>query len=277
MSEESILNISDAMDDGNSGQAQSDNQSEDGNENGPGNTETSIEQQKTAVDFSSLPPQVMEKLPEKYHKTNDPLGEFVKGYKELERKLHTDAPSEYQINIDQSLAEKGISIDAEDPLYQSALEFAKEAKMPQEQFDKLVNLYLSDAASAIADKEAELAKLGNEQEQKEFIDQTVSLVATRARHAGLNEAEVKAIESTFVTADSIKAINKLLSARGATASLPDSGSSTNSDADIVNKYLNIVNTDEFKSNGTYQAQIQAEMNSPEVRAAFARHRNNKRK
>lgn len=81
------------------------------------------------------------------------IAEQAKAYKELESKLgsFTGSPEEYNLKLSEELAEKGIEITKEDPLYEEAVKFAQESNMSQDGFDNMMNLY---AMAKLAEQEA---------------------------------------------------------------------------------------------------------------------------
>jgi hypothetical protein len=101
------------------------------------------------------------------------LAEQAKGYKELESKFgaFTGAPSEYKIpDLPDEIKDSGFEVDAENPIIERAMEFAKAAGMNQEGFDEMFKLY---AESQIAEYKAieeiraqELKSLGNQGEAR---------------------------------------------------------------------------------------------------------------
>lgn len=101
----------------------------------------------------------------------------VKSYTELESKFgsFTGAPDEYVFNSSEEmtakLTEAGVEINTEDdPLYQAAMDMAKETGMSQDGFDKLSNLYIMTQlgnAQADADyKVSQLQELGDRADQR---------------------------------------------------------------------------------------------------------------
>jgi hypothetical protein len=90
----------------------------------------------------------------------------LKSYSELEKRFgsFTGAPDEYEFKaseeMTEKLAEHGMELDFEDPLYTAAVEMAKETGMNQEGFERLANLYVMSQLG-----EAEAAKLHVEQER----------------------------------------------------------------------------------------------------------------
>lgn len=101
----------------------------------------------------------------------------LKSYGELESKFgsFTGAPDEYGFNVNEDMASKfeelGLEITTEgDPLYDAALQMAKDTGMNQEGFDKLANLYLmtqlGDVEAAKQQNVQEMANLGDRAEAR---------------------------------------------------------------------------------------------------------------
>ena len=126
----------------------------------------------------SAPTERPDNVPEKFWdaETNAiRTDDVLKSYGELEKRFgsFTGAPEEYGFNVNENMAAKfeelGLEISTEgDPLYEAALEMAKETGMNQEGFDKLANLYLmtqlGDIEATKAQTAQEMANLGEKAE-----------------------------------------------------------------------------------------------------------------
>ena len=138
------------------------------------------------------------------------ITEQAKAYTELESRFgaFTGAPEAYEINISDQLKEGGIEIDESDPIMAEAMEFAKNANMGQEGFDKMIELY---AMSKVAEGEAleaykanELKALGSNAEVR--IDNLNAWA-----NANLPEDMVEGFQSMVNSAASVQALEKLVS------------------------------------------------------------------
>lgn len=72
------------------------------------------------------------------------VAEQAKAYKELEGRMgaFTGAPEKYEPpKINKEITGKGVEIDTDDPLIETAMEYAKKMNMSQDGFNELINLY----------------------------------------------------------------------------------------------------------------------------------------
>lgn len=88
--------------------------------------------------------------------------EQAKAYVEAQKRLggFTGAPESYEVKLSEALAEMGVAIEADDPLVQDAIEFAKSNNMNQELFSGMLELYAK----------AEVAK---QQAEREYVDNAI--------------------------------------------------------------------------------------------------------
>ncbi len=143
------------------------------------------------------------------------VADQAKGYNELASKFgsFTGAPETYEpVALREELVEMGIEIDAESPLMEKAIEFAKGSGMSQEGLNKMVELY---AESQVADnmamedfKAEELKSLGNN------ADTRLSNLNLWA-NANLPEEMVEGFQNLATSADSVKVLERLVAKRGA--------------------------------------------------------------
>ena len=138
------------------------------------------------------------------------ITEQAKAYTELESRFgaFTGAPEKYEINISDQLKEGGIDIDDSDPIMSEAMEFANNANMGQEGFDKMIELY---AMSKVAEGEAleaykanELKALGSNGEVR--IDNLNAWA-----NANLPEDMIEGFQGMANSAASVQALEKLVS------------------------------------------------------------------
>lgn len=132
------------------------------------------------VNDTSAPTERPDTCPEKFwdaESSSIRTDAVLKSYGELESKFgsFTGAPDEYGFNANEDMTAKfeelGLEITTEgDPLYDAALQMAKDTGMNQEGFDKLANLYLmtqlGDVQAAKDQNAAEMANLGDRAEAR---------------------------------------------------------------------------------------------------------------
>ena len=121
---------------------------------------TTTEPVDSAEAVSEMVNERPENVPEKFWDSESNslrTDDVLKSYSELEKRFgsFTGAPDEYAFNISEDMQGKidelGLEVSTDDPLYEAALEMAKETGMNQEGFDRLTNLYLM---SQVADVNA---------------------------------------------------------------------------------------------------------------------------
>ena len=138
--------------------------------------------------------------------------EQAKAYKELEQRFgsFTGAPRDgkYSINLAEELTEKGVSIDADDPLYSDAVEFAKESNMSQDGFDKMMNLY----ATALLAEQAALQQF-QEDQFKSLGDNAQARITNLVNwgKANLPADLYQGFQEMAVSANAVKTMEKLIS------------------------------------------------------------------
>ena len=138
------------------------------------------------------------------------IAEQAKAYNELSGKFgsFTGSPEAYEVTLSEELTEAGFEINADDPLVESAMQFAKDSNMSQEGFNGMVELYaMQQLAEAKADqeyREGQLKALGaNADSRVKNVNEWV--------HKNLDPELVGGLEQTLTTAESVKAIEKLIS------------------------------------------------------------------
>jgi hypothetical protein len=150
--------------------------------------------------------------------------EQAKAYRELEKRFgsFTGAPDNYEVKLSQELTEKGIEISTDDPLYDEAVQFAKNANMSQEGFQEMMNLY---ATAQIAEQEArnkyvqdEIKALGDRGQER--LDNLASW-----GKANLSEELYAGFEAMPVNAAAVKTLEHII---GMTRGAPISSTNGNS-------------------------------------------------
>jgi len=139
------------------------------------------------------------------------IAEQAKAYNELSGKFgaFTGAPEEYtEVALSEELQELGVVLDNEDPMLAAAKEFAKDSNMSQEGLEGLVNLY---AMQQVAEQKA-LTEYKEEQ-LKGLGANANSRIKNIQQWAGKNlDAEtVQGLEGMATSAESVKAIERLIS------------------------------------------------------------------
>lgn len=165
------------------------------------------------------------------------IAEQAKAYNELSSKFgsFTGSPDEYSVTFSEELQEAGLELNAEDPMIEAATEFAKEAGMNQEGFDKMMNLYgmqkLADAKAQQEDKEAFVAEqmkaLGaNGQARIQNINDWAN------KH--LDAADIEGLQAMTSTAESVKAVERIIAmTRGASVDVDNSVNNSGASAEDV--------------------------------------------
>lgn len=167
---------------------------------------------------------------------DEATAEQAKAYNELSGKFgaFTGAPEEYtDVVLSDELKELGVEISNDDPMLQAAKEFAKESNMSQEGLNGMINLY---AMQQVADQKAEaeykaeqLKALGaNANSRIENIQQWAN--------KNLDPETVQGLEQMATSAESVKAIERLISmTRGAAVDPNDANNNSGASAEDVSK------------------------------------------
>jgi len=143
------------------------------------------------------------------------LAEQAKAYNELESKYgsFTGAPKEgkYELNVSEELSERGFQIQDDDPMYDKAMEFAKNSEMNQKGFDEMVDLY-----GDIKSYEAELKSKADE----DYRTEQTRLIGNDAQEQlkdmfdwgkqNLSPSEYKHLDSMEFSAGNVKLIQSLI-------------------------------------------------------------------
>jgi hypothetical protein len=137
------------------------------------------------------------------------ITEQAKAYTELESKFgaFTGAPEAYEINVSDQLKEGGVDINAEDPIMDAAMEFAKSINMDQKGFDSMVELYgmakLAEDQALETLKANELNQLGpNASARMDNLNMWAS--------ANLPEDLMQSFQNMATDAGSVQALEKLV-------------------------------------------------------------------
>lgn len=192
------------------------------------------------------------------------VSEQAKAYTELESKLgsFTGAPEAYEVALSEELTEKGLTIDAEDPMVIQAKEFAKNAGMNQEGFQGLINLYGEvQLAQALAEQEVkndELKALGPTAEKR---IENLNLWGK----ANLSAELFAGFEGMIQTSEGVAAVERLVSmTRAAPMDAGDLTPATNGSAEELKELQfakdehgnRLINTDP-NHRAKYQAMLEA--------------------
>lgn len=166
----------------------------------------------------------------KYHtegKTiEEATAEQAKAYKELSGKFgaFTGAPEEYEIVLSEELTELGVTMDKEDPMVQEAMKFAKESNMSQEGLNGMLNLYsMQMVAEQKANEEYAAEQMKALGPQAESRVQNIQQWAAK----NLDTEMVSALEGMATSAESVKAIERLITMTGNAPVDSDSSVATN--------------------------------------------------
>lgn len=144
------------------------------------------------------------------------ISEQAKAYNELQSKFgaFTGAPEEYVSAFNDELTEAGLSLEADDPMVEAAIEFAKKSNMSQEGFNDMLNLY---GMQRLAEHNAQQDFKANE--MKALGPGAESRIGNINEWASknLDEQTYSALQGMATTAESVKAIEHLI---GMTRSAP---------------------------------------------------------
>ena len=179
-----------------------------------------------------------ENVPEKFWDAESSTvkhDDVLKSYSELESRFgsYTGAPDEYSVGVSDELKEAGVSIDADDPMVEEAIKFAKEAGMNQDGFNGMVNLYATmELAKSKAESDAmaeDIASLGDNADRRlNNLSQWAS--------KNLPEDLMDGFKDAAVSANSVKALEQLVSmTRSAPVQVSDAQSSPGVSREEVQK------------------------------------------
>lgn len=155
-----------------------------------------------------------EHVPEKFwdaEKGEARVEDVFKSYSELEKRFgsFTGAPEDdYVVGISDELKEKGVEINAEDPVLQEAMKIGKEMGLSQEGFNKFIEIQaMGELARHTAEQEAittDIASLGDDADRRlNNLGQWASKNLPEDLQEGFKDAAV--------SADAVKAIEQLVS------------------------------------------------------------------
>jgi hypothetical protein len=171
--------------------------------------------------------------------------DVIKSYTELESRFgsFTGAPEEYAFtpsdDVKTAFEEKGIEIDvSNDPLYEAAVEFAKNTNLNQEGFEQLTNLYLMQQLADVKAAEDMRAEAINEIGQKRIDN--LSLWGEK----NLTPELFKGYQDMITSAETVKAMEHLVAM---TRNAPVSDSEANTAPGFTESELKDMQfaTDEF--------------------------------
>lgn len=134
------------------------------------------------------------------------VADQAKSYIEAEKRLggFKGAPEAYELALPEEISEK-VSINAEDPLFQSFAATAKELNMSQDGFNKIVGVY--------AEKMAEQQKVNLEKELSELGEDAPQRIKTLTQWAmnNFDKSEFQTIAQIATSASAIKLLEKMRS------------------------------------------------------------------
>ena len=183
-------------------------------------------------------------LPEKFKSVSD----LSKSYRELEKKLVSNVPKEYDLSNSKYL-------DPEFEGYANLAKIARDNRVPQEVMNEFVNTIDGYLDTQQANPEAEMAKLGADASQR--IEVLENWVETN-----LDKDNAAAIFSEIKTAEGIKALeilrNKMMENQSSIPNGNDSSSDSLGSVEDIQKEL-ASNLDKYKTDPKYQREIQAKL------------------
>lgn len=138
------------------------------------------------------------------------VSDQAKAYKDLEGRFgsFTGSPEEYTpAELSAELKEMGIEINADDPLMEKALSFAKESNMNQEGFNQMVNLYAETMAAE------GMAMENYKKEQFEALGNNAEVRVNNLNawgKANLSTEMFEGFQGLAQNADSVKTLERLV-------------------------------------------------------------------
>lgn len=165
--------------------------------------ETPQEQQQDRYDF------VLDKYRKEGRSEQDAAFEQAKAYVEAQKRLggFTGAPESYEVKLSEALAEIGVAIEADDPMVQDAIEFAKANNMNQELFSGMLELY---AKAEVAKKQAEEQYIADALKTLENGENRIKALAQWAK-ANLPEEDYQGFLEAGVSPEAIRALERIVS------------------------------------------------------------------
>ena len=140
------------------------------------------------------------------------IAEQAKAYNELSGKFgsFTGSPDDFSINLSNDLTEAGIALNADDPMVEQAMAFAKESNMNQEGFDKMIGLYamqqLAEEKAQVEYRDEQLNSLDNADNRIKNINEFIS--------KNFDAETVQGIQGFATNVESIKALEQLIARTG---------------------------------------------------------------
>ena len=135
--------------------------------------------------------------------------EQAKGYNELRSQFgaFTGAPDEYEAKLSDELVEAGVVLDADDPLMEAAMAYAKEANMSQDGFSGMIELY---AKAQLAEHQA-LEELKAEQMKALGPDAAKRVEGINNWiDANMDAETAEGLRGVIQSADGLKAVEQLI-------------------------------------------------------------------
>lgn len=210
----------------------------DGGEGGGSDeSKTETSETKATEESSTAPDWLQGKYVTEGKSQEESITEQAKAYNELSSKFgaFTGAPENYEVAFSDELKEAGIELNNEDPLVKAATEFAKKSGMNQDGFNEMLNLVgMQKLADAKAMQEVDdqfatdqMKALGPDAESR-----ITNITEWANKH--LDAEDIKGLEAMTSTAESVKAIERLISmTRGASVDIDNSQSNSGASAEEV--------------------------------------------
>lgn len=201
---------------------------------GGGGESTAETTTETTTETAEAPDWLQGKYVTEGRSQEESIAEQAKAYPELAAKFgaFTGSPENYDIAFSDELKEAGIELKSDDPLVEAATEFAKKSGMNQEGFNEMLNLVgmqkLADAKAMQEDDDQfaadQMKALGTNAESR---IQNITEWANK----NLDAEDIKGLESMTSTAESVKAIERIISmTRGSSVDIDESKSNSGASA-----------------------------------------------
>ncbi|MCK5662474.1 MAG: hypothetical protein KAI17_03260 [Thiotrichaceae bacterium] len=154
------------------------------------------------------------------------LGRIKEHMAELKTEIrhHRDSkvvPDSYEVTLDQNLTDNNMKVDEKNPMYASFKEIAPELGLNQDQFNKIVNLYLGNELSGFNEFKRKtqekindaLVDLGGNNRQAG--QNQLRAVSSQLKELGVSEGQINSLQNSISgSVDAMKGLQHVLGAIG---------------------------------------------------------------
>lgn len=209
------------------------------------NTEDTSQEPSWWLDESTPGPgQRPEWLPERFKRLSD----VVKSYQELDKKLKTEVPDQYDFGDYEQF------FDPNHQAFQNLSEFAKQNRVPQEVFSKTLEAFQQYAQDFAPNPEQIKAKLGDN------ADKRIELLNNWAQ-SNLSEQAAQALYDNMTSAETILALEEIRQKMMSNQNIPngsDNNTTTHYTVDEVQKEIE-ENFQRYKTDSKYRTEMRQKM------------------